>query len=1402
MTVSTTMTDLPDTVDTSRYQVERLNATNYFLWSRKIELVLRGKGLWGFISGDEDEPTTETEKAKYLRRKDMALSNLLLTIEDACSASVIDLREPKAVWEELKTIYQAVSTASVDSFLTQYQGMKMCPKEKVVEYVNRLTQLENKLSGVGHAVSAEEKTRALLRGLTPNFKVPAQVIRALGHDRNVAVGMLVTHEMTTDSSIESEPTESTALSVSINKEKKCFHCGRKGHLKSECFHNPESPMYKPNTSQHRSKSGKKKFVRGKDRKMASTERKISNGHHTGNGYVTFIAQCLASHPEKLETVKKSWFIDSGATSHMTNDKSFFPDLKILANMPSVSVGNGDSAAVHGTGTVEAVIKFDDNVRPVKMMDTLFIPDLMCNLVSVSKLRRAGFRVLFDTDEQGRGLCVVQQRDNNEVVLKGWERKDGLFEMDIKSYARCAQYSTKVLAMKGQLKQDTWHARLGHASKTTIEKTIPIVNGIDVAHCRQLSVCTPCLKAKSKRDSRPSSDDHGFRPLELVHSDVIGPVQVPSLGGSRYCVPLYDDGSALSLVRFVTAKYEVPSALKEMIAELETVSKAKVERLRTDNGSEFKSKSVQAWLKSKGIKHELTSPYSPESNGKAERLNRTLMDIARSLLQEIYTVSGHERLWAEAMHTANYIRNRMYTSACNDPNKTPFEVITGKRPDLSHLRKFGATAYVHIPKEKRKNKFATRATVGILVGFDRGNSYKVYLPESGTVITSRDVIFDELQNYETSKFYGKSEKDKTVVPHDLETIPGFDIHDEVRDPLQDGYIQGQTPEIIDSTDKGDAPLTSKNTHANPASISDGINISGEDNLTHYPNMTRYGRISNPPDRYTDVSGIVLSVRLGNEDTKVPTTYREAVSGPNSAEWLAAMQEEIDEITRNGTWVLEPRPAFVKPVKSKWVYANKFDSNQHLSRRRARLVAKGFTQQHGIDYNETFAPVAKYSTIRFLLALATDEDLNLLQIDVKSAFLNGNLAEAIFLEQPEGFVDPSRPTHVYRLHKALYGLKQASRAWHCVVDSLLKSLGFKQSDSDCSLYIENSSAPPIYIIVYVDDMLLASKSNERLQLTASRIGKKVSIRIESEVTKFLGILICRDWKKGTLHIHSRNIIDQLLEKFGMRNCNPVYVPIPPGMILDSPPSEDPDEGEGRKVQFIPYRELVGSFLHLANTTRPDIAFVSSFLSRFMQEPRFVHWKAAKHVLRYLKGTKDTGISFNRRHDRKQAQLVGYTDSDFAADRIERKSVSGYVFIFAGGAISWRSKKQELVAQSTVEAEYVSMAYAVRETIWLRRMLADLKQLKTKIDKTTLYGDNQGALAIARNDISNERSKHIDVKYHFLKQHVKEGTVDLTYIHTTEMVADIMTKSLVSTKHKYFSKKMGCNPILMTRGSVTDY
>ncbi|KAL0414349.1 UNVERIFIED_CONTAM: Retrovirus-related Pol polyprotein from transposon RE1 [Sesamum radiatum] len=491
------------------------------------------------------------------------------------------------------------------------------------------------------------------------------------------------------------------------------------------------------------------------------------------------------------------------------------------------------------------------------------------------------------------------------------------------------------------------------------------------------------------------------------------------------------------------------------------------------------------------------------------------------------------------------------------------------------------------------------------------------------------------------------------------------------------------------------------------------------------------------------------------------------------WVQAMKEEIKDDRKNDTWELAERPKDKEVIGVKWIYKTKLNADGSIQKHKARLVAKGYSQLPGIDYTETFAPVARLDTIRALVAIAANKKWKIYQMDVKSAFLNGYIDEEIYVEQPQGFVAKGCEEKVLRLKKALYGLKQAPRAWYSRIDNYFMNQGFRRSLSEPTLYVKRQGNDTLIVSLYVDDLIYTGNNEKMIHDFKEDMMKTFEMSDLGLMHFFLGIEINQE-KEG-IFICQKKYTETLLKKFKMESCKTVTTPLVTG---EKYKKEDGSE----KVDGSIYRSLIGSLLYLT-ATRPDIMFATSLLSRFMQSPSQVHYGAAKRILRYLQGTKDFGIWYKSTND---AKLVGYTDSDWAGSADDMKSTSGYTFSLGSGIFSWASKKQATVAQSSAEAEYIAAAAASNQATWLRRILEDMGEKQE--EPTTIYCDNKSAIAITKNPVQHNRTKHIDIKYHALREATTRGEIELKYCSTEEQLADMFTKALPRDKFEELRMKIG--------------
>jgi hypothetical protein len=498
--------------------------------------------------------------------------------------------------------------------------------------------------------------------------------------------------------------------------------------------------------------------------------------------------------------------------------------------------------------------------------------------------------------------------------------------------------------------------------------------------------------------------------------------------------------------------------------------------------------------------------------------------------------------------------------------------------------------------------------------------------------------------------------------------------------------------------------------------------------------------------------------------------EAINGPEAENWKAAVEEELRSFEENNAWELTELPDSGTVVKCKWVLKKKIDINNKV-RYRARLVAKGFTQKRGIDYVDTFSPVVRHSTLRLLFALSVQTGMDITHLDVTTAFLNGHLKENIYMSIPEGFLNKGNG-NVLKLKKAIYGLKQSSLAWYEKVKDCLCCLGFNNSKYEPCLFTKLDDNVKIIICLYVDDFLIFSNNSKQTEQLKRVLSSKFKIKDLGPVKCYLGMRINVDKQNNVITVDQQKYIEQILSKFQMSNCKDIDTPIECKLKIDKSEKCDPN---------IPYQRLIGSLMYLAILTRPDISFAVSYLSQFNNAYNETHWNYAIRVLKYLQKTK----MYHLKYSNEDVELVGFADADWASDMLDRKSYTGFCFVMSGSVISWQSRKQRTVALSSTEAEYMALSEASREVVYLRNLIYELTG---KLNTITLNCDNQSALKLATSHQSHNRSKHIDVRYHFVRDLIKNKTIEMKYLSTNEMPADLLTKGLLCVKHYKFMEKLG--------------
>jgi hypothetical protein len=463
------------------------------------------------------------------------------------------------------------------------------------------------------------------------------------------------------------------------------------------------------------------------------------------------------------------------------------------------------------------------------------------------------------------------------------------------------------------------------------------------------------------------------------------------------------------------------------------------------------------------------------------------------------------------------------------------------------------------------------------------------------------------------------------------------------------------------------------------ISASIGNSSEEQEERYRDLSDIYQNTSEIELMYDSDGEALLVEM-----EEPTNYTEAAG---YAEWVDAMDKEIQSIEKNKTWSLCKLPVGHKPIGLKWVYKLKKNSDGEVVKHKARLVAKGYVQKKGVNFDEVFAPVARLDTVRLILALAANRGWQVHHLDVKSAFLHGELEEEVYVSQPEGYVEKGREQYVLKLSKALYGLRQAPRAWNVRLDKSLKKLRFRRCASEQAVYIRGEGQNTIILGVYVDDLVVTGADPAEINEFKKQMTSEFEMFDLGLLSYYLGIEVSqyKDFTTVKQTCYAKKILDQ----FGMGQCNATKFPMDPGARLHS------DKG-GQPVDATQYRKVIGSLRYLLHT-RPDLAFSVGIASRFMEKPTELHMNAVKQILRYLKGTIDLGLVYTQGGS--EEMLVGYTDSDVGGDLVGRRSTAGMAFYLGESLITWCSQKQKTVALSSCEAEFMAATLAAVQALWLR-------------------------------------------------------------------------------------------------------
>ncbi len=1147
--------------------------------------------------------------------------------------------------------------------------------------------------------------------------------------------------------------------------------------------------------------------------------------------------------DKSPIHRGNWLLDSGCSRHMSGDRSLFDKLSTLERPVFVKFGDGKRLKAQGSGQV---------TTPIGTLMAIYVPQLCANLLSVHQLNQDGASVSFHP--QKAEICIAGQRFSVSTV-------GNIFQVDEAScyFATHNEY-------------DLWHQKLGHLNFPAV---ISYLKRFGIKFDRPpSSFCRVCAEAKLKESNFVHRE---LRSRDAIHSD-IGDTSTRSNDGCRYWITFIHEGTRLAKVFYLKKKSEAADRIIQAVKFFQNAKKFGVAVFRSDGGGEYESVKVQSFFRESGIDHEVAPRYTPQLNGIAERINRTLVERTRCLLVS----SGlNDSFWKEAMEYSVYIYNRTPHSSIGF--RTPWEVFYEqplKRLPKFHV--FGSLCYSHVPKELRM-KLDSTGQKSLFLGFTNTAATVLTLP--GKIIQEvRTIAVDDgsfLSPEQLSTLgIGRTGSTATFHPQTIMEPIGDDedhqrpqvsqaagqvnmdvdenpiaqagaledVELDVADPDQDVKVDevnvdppvefldvdvdmGEEPQdepVLSDEVEGDVEnegAEMENFDRNQASPARERISYVEDDIEWSPRFGKRHRYDEDDDDYIDsgtesddssfkaelmeaqcflshvatlgrrqddgqddqdedslLSSLIKELdclHAGHQNDSSsegaePKTFEEAIKNPG---WVKSIQDEMQSLLDNKTWTLVDSPKGRKIVKNKWVFKVKSDG-----RLKSRLVAKGFTQVFGVDFKETWSPVGRKASLKLLIWLVMQKGWSWRQMDVDTAFLNSELKEEIYMQQPKGFHDGTN--RVCRLLKSIYGLKQASREWYKTLKDFLESIGLKTSRTDPCIYL----LPGVIIFVYVDDIIIAAESDEKVQELADQFKNRFKMKDIGTPRRILGLDL--NAVPEGVHLSGVDMIETLLKNFQMENCRPVSTPADSNQNLL--PNTDATSFEPDR-----YSSAIGSLLYIASTFRPDISYAVSVLSQFTSNPSEDHWRGVKRVLRYLSGTRNYGMLFRKRESSPPV-LRGFTDADFASC-FTRRSRTGHIFLAGDSIISWNSRKQSVVSLSTCEAEYYALTEGGKEGIYLNRLFWEMMNQcplpdDEKLQPVTLFCDNQSTIFVTTNSADHKMLKHVDVRHKWILERVENGELQVEYVSTKEQIADIFTKGLAKELFEKFRAMCGIVKLTM--------
>jgi len=1030
---------------------------------------------------------------------------------------------------------------------------------------------------------------------------------------------------------------------------------------------------------------------------------------------------MASNNPNSST-KTAWILDSGASFHCTGNFHLLSN-PLPSNISLQTVNGSCNVSHRGSCTIITT----EGIQ-IYLSEVYFVPTLGTeNLLSTKMIVQNGGTISMKND-----CASIELPDKRKIHLQSngnlfYLKTSPIHSTINSSFAAIATPKTKIKIPTKNISD--WHTIFGHRNTKTINQTSSDNTFIISNSNSKTTDCTACILSKTTFPPRHSNPIRSNpKPHEHISCDIKGPYSM-HCDNFKYDLKILDHGSDYSSVYLLKQKSDATQYIINYINQLYN-NGHNLLFYQSDGALELCGKPISDLAANKGFTIITSTPHCHTDNGKIERLHRTL---ANSMNAQLIQSNLPPNFWGYSLLTANYTRNLLYSQVSrNIPHKLFWPNVS---PRYDNLQPFGCLCYIHFPDSKQIKSPGPKNFPGLFLGYGNDTNDKQFKGHRFLSLSTDDnrIKFSSFISYpSTTSFPGLS-------PTTFDTTPL-------------NYTHQLSSNSLSSNSNNDVltPPIKNNLLAGP--------IESSNILT--------GKRNRNPVSFQAL--LASAISFGPLD---PKNTREAHASAEAAEWKQAEEIEFNNLKDHKTFRLVPPNSSYNPIGCKMVYKTKFSADGSISKRKCRLVAHGFSQKPGIDFNETYAPTLKSKSLRIILAIAASRSMKTLSMDISSAFLYPPLTKPIAMKQPPGLEIKHKEDWIYLLDYCLYGLRQSSYEFNNLLVTYLKELGFNQLSvcADACVFRKSNGKSLTILLEYVDDFAIFCDRETDLKSIENALLKRFKMT-SSPLSWFLGMEITSNLKE--IAINQSLYISKLLSTFNLNNMIPAKTPIAKSYALSI------DDSESFQDQS-KFRSLLGSIIYVATQTRFDIMFAVSRIASKASNPTINDYNALLRVCQYLKHTMNHKLIFFKGQN---LILKGYSDSDHAEDKETRKSTTGSIWTICSTPISWFSKRQDLITNSSTESELVAAHFTAHEGIWINRILMELQIKETYAIE--LYIDNQSTISIIAGSRINQRTKHIDLKYMKIRELFHEGKLLVKHIPTEDNIADIGTKSLNATRIEYLN------------------